>query len=310
MKVIHLIFLVFICHFVCAQSIEKEMSLVTGKGNIQGTLLMSPTDKKQPLVLFIAGSGPTDRNGNNPMMTNNSLKMLAEKLTQNNIASLRYDKRGIAASKDAAIDESELRFEDMINDAKGWIDTLSKDDRFSSLIILGHSEGSTIGMVAAQTKLVSKFISLAGPGMKAKDKIMEQLKVQAPYWAEQAAPIFDKIEKGEMVDDVPPLLFSVLRPSVQPYMHSWFQYDPRIEIAKLNKPVMIIQGTTDLQVSIDDAKSLHEAQKNAELKIIDNMNHVLKVSELDQDKNLQTYSDPDLPLIDGLVSSIVKFIQQ
>jgi len=193
---------------------------------------MSQSDEKQPLVLIIAGSGPTDRNGNNPMMANNSLKMLADELAKNSIASLRYDKRGIGASAASGIEESELRFDHMIDDTKAWVDTLSKDNRFSSLIILGHSEGSTIGMIVSQSKLVSKYISLAGPGVKAKDKKMEQLKVQAPYWAEQAEPIFDKIEMGEFVEEVPPLLFSILRPSVQPYMHSWFQYDPQIEVAR------------------------------------------------------------------------------
>ncbi|MFN3758122.1 MAG: alpha/beta hydrolase [Algoriphagus aquaeductus] len=243
-------------------------------------------------------------------MKNNSLKMLAEGLAENGIASLRYDKRGVGESKDAGLSESELRFEHYVQDAKAWVDYLSKDSRFSEIVILGHSEGSLIGMIATQNPDVTKFISLAGVGTPAGEIIREQLKPQPPFVLEQSLPILEKLEKGETVDEVPPMLFSLFRPSVQPYLVSWFRYDPRQELAKLNKPILIIQGTTDLQVGVDDAEKLANANERAELRIIEEMNHILKEAESDRTKNIATYSMPELPLQSDLLESILKFLRK
>lgn len=287
---------------------EEPVALVTPSGEIKGALLCPSSSGKIPVVLIIAGSGPTDRNGNNSMMQNNSLKMLAEGLYENGIASLRYDKRGIGESKNAMISESALRFENYINDVKGWCDLLSRDNRFSELIILGHSEGSLIGMIASQKKQVNKFISLAGAGQPAGDAIREQLKAQPSEIYEQSLPIIAKLENGETVDSIPPMLRALFRSSVQPYMISWFKYNPQTEISKLTCPVLIIQGTTDIQVTIQDAEKLHKSNNASKMIIIEKMNHILKESVLDRAKNIETYNNPDLPLKKELITEIVNFI--
>ncbi len=302
--------LLFICTNLTAQVADLPITLETETGKIEGALLVPEGKAKFPLVLIIAGSGPTDRDGNNPVMKNNSLKMLAVGLVENGIASVRYDKRGVGESKSAALSESDLRFENYVQDARAWVEFLSKDNRFSEIIILGHSEGSLIGMIAAQNSEVDKFISLAGVGSPAGEIIREQLKPQPPFVLEQSLPILEKLEKGETVAEVPPMLASLFRPSVQPYLISWFRYDPRQELAKLNKPVLIIQGTTDLQVGVADAEKLADATKRAELQIIEGMNHILKEAESDRAKNLATYSIADLPLKTDLVKSVVEFIRK
>ena len=170
-----LIFLLLCVSFLYSTT-DENVLLKTKTGNIEGTLLFPDSIKIFPVVLIIAGSGPTDRDGNNPSMTNNSLKMLAESLCKNGIASLRYDKRGIAKSRSAGLNEADLRFENYIDDASAWIDFLAKDKRFSQIIIIGHSEGSLIGMVAAQNKYVDKFISIAGMGESLDITIKKQLK--------------------------------------------------------------------------------------------------------------------------------------
>lgn len=293
---------------VFAQITDGSATLDTGTGKIEGTLLYPATSKKVPVVLIISGSGPTDRNGNNPMMTNNSLKMLAEGLSEKGIASLRYDKRGIAESKSAGPKESDLRFETYVDDAEGWVDWLEKDGRFSEICILGHSEGSLIGMIAARKKGVDKFISIAGPGSPAGEILRDQLKAQSPMAFELASPFIEKLENGETIEDVPQMLQMLFRPSVQPYMISWLKYDPRKEIAKLNKPVLILQGTTDIQVPVTEAEKLAEANKQAKMHTLEGMNHVLKESEMDMQKNAQTYNNPTLPLKKGLVDAIAKFV--
>jgi len=289
---------------------EIALTLKTETGNIEGTLMFPSAKLPVPVVLIIAGSGPTDRNGNNPMMTNNSLKMLANELANNGIASLRYDKRGIAQSKSAGLKEDDLRFEMYINDAVEWINLLNKDINFSQIVVVGHSEGSLIGMVASQNPGVDQYISLEGAGQPADQVIREQLKSQPPVILTQSLPILDELVKGNTVGAVPPMLNSLFRPSVQPYMISWFKYDPQKEIAKLAKPVLIVQGTTDIQVSIDDANRMHAAKPDSKLVIIEGMNHVLKNADADQTKNLLIYRQPDLPLNSELGKVLSDFIHK
>lgn len=287
---------------------ELPLTLKTETGNIEGTLMYPSAPLPVPVALIIAGSGPTDRNGNNPMMTNNSLKMLAEALANNGIASLRYDKRGIAASKNAGVNESELRFEMYVDDAVKWVKLLKKDISFNKIVIIGHSEGSLIGMIAAQNPEVDQFISLEGAGQPADQIIREQLKSQPPVIMKQSVPILDELVKGNTVANVPPMLNTLFRTSVQPYMISWFKYDPQKEIAKLTKPVLIVQGTTDIQVSVDDATRLHDASPGSKLALIEGMNHILKNAEANKMKNTLTYRQPDLPLNTELISQISSFI--
>ena len=291
-----------------AQVAEKPIVLKTDTGDIYGSLLLPDEQGKFPVVLIIAGSGPTDRNGNNPMMNNNSLKMLAEDLAANGIASVRYDKRGIGESNAAAGEEKSLRFENYIDDAKAWIELLHQNETFSDIAVIGHSEGSLIGMIASQKKEVDKYISLAGIGEPASKTLREQLKSQPDFVTALSSPILDKLEMAQTVDSVPPLLFSLFRPSVQPYLISWFKYDPKVEIAKLNKPILIVQGTTDIQVRVVNADLLAESNPKAQKSIIAGMNHILKVSEADRAKNIETYSNPDLPLHPELVELIVEFL--
>lgn len=307
MKIIIIAFLIFQSFSSIAQNAEI-VELNTETGSIEGTLFVTDLEGPMPVVLIIAGSGPTDRDGNNPMMKNNSLKMLASELYDRDIASLRFDKRGIGESANAGISESELRFESYINDVTGWISFLKNDKRFSKIIIAGHSEGSLIGMAAANISNVDKFISIAGAGQPADSIIRQQLESQPAFILDEALPILDQLANGQTVAEVPPILNSLFRESVQPYLISWFKYDPQLEIAKLDIPVLIIQGDTDIQVNVTQAKLLADAKPGAQLKIIEGMNHVLKNSETDVQKNIATYSQPDLPINSSLINCIEQFI--
>jgi pimeloyl-ACP methyl ester carboxylesterase len=289
---------------------EEEIVLKTETGSLKGTLTVPADPEKIPVVLIIAGSGPTDRDGNNPVMTNNSLKMLAEGLVENGIASLRFDKRGIAASGSAASKEEDLLFETYVEDVEKWAALLKEDPRFGELIILGHSEGSLIGMIAARRIEADKFISIAGVGRPAADILREQLSGQPPAITAMTGPILDTLEMGQTIDNVNPMLNSLFRPSVQPYLISWFRYKPAEELAKLSCPVLIVQGTTDIQVKLKDAELLAEANPRSEKVVLEGMNHVLKNAPADRMANLGTYSDPSLPIKEGLIHALVSFILQ
>jgi pimeloyl-ACP methyl ester carboxylesterase len=288
----------------------KEVILHTPTGDIHGTLLVPPAKGKIPVALLIAGSGLTDRDGNNPRMKNNALKMLAEALYKNGMASLRYDKRGIGASQPAGLKESELRFDTYIRDAEGWIQKLKQDKRFSSLVVIGHSQGSLIGMVAAQNPAVDKFISLEGAGEPIQVVLRKQLENQPDLVRKPAYSILDSLENDHLVKNVPPMLQTLFRPAIQPYLISWFRYNPQEEIAKLHKPVLIVQGTTDIQVSQTDAENLKKADPAAKLLIIKGMNHILKDAPANRQENIKTYFEPDLPQNKALVEGVVKFIKE
>lgn len=290
--------------------LENDSSLIlkTSTGNIAGTLLIANSVKKTPVALIIAGSGPTDRNGNNPMAMNGSLKLLAEKLYKNGISSLRYDKRGIGESSEAGKNEAQVKFENNIEDVRGWINLLKQDNRFSEITVIGHSEGSLIGMVASQN-YVDKFISIAGAGESADMIIRKQIANQPDNIKEMIFPILDSLKIGQSVNNVSPTLYSLFRPQVQPYLISWFKFDPQIEIAKLNIPLLIIQGTSDLQVGIEDANNLSKSNKNSKLKIISNMNHILRIVGDSKEENIASYNNSQLPIAEELVSSIVSFIK-
>lgn len=295
---------------------EEQAILKTSSGNIYGTLKIPMSKKPIPVALLIAGSGPTDHNGNQPNMQNNSLKMIGDVLFYKGVASLSFDKRGIGESKDNRKKEEELRFEDYVNDVCLWIDQLSQDKRFSDIIIIGHSEGSLIGMMASRNNSkVSKYISIAGIGETAgnilKEQLEKQLAGQPQTVKDMIFSYIDKLEKGEMIENVPISLNSLFRASIQPYLISWFKYNPQEEIAQLRIPILILQGTTDIQVSTEQAELLAKANTKAQKIIIENMNHVLKDCESTdmQTQLTATYNNPTAPLNKQLSESILDFIR-
>lgn len=288
---------------------EESISLKTATGNIHGKLLLPKKNATKTVALLIQGSGPTDMNGNNTMMQNNSLKMVAEALAKEGIAVVRYDKRGVASSMDAIKKEEDLRFDDYVNDVAGWIELLSTDKRFEKIVVLGHSEGSLLGAAAVvKTGHVTKYISLAGIGEPANITIRKQLSVQPESVTVPAYAIMDELEKGNLVADVTPMLMSVFRPSVQPYIISWFKYNPLEIFAQLKVPTLIVQGTNDVQVATENAKLLTAANPLCKELIIERMNHILKDAPEDRAGNLGTYSNPNLPLHQDLMKPIVDFI--
>ncbi len=287
-------------------------------GTLAGTILLPEGKGPFPVVLIIAGSGPTDRDGNSGVLggSNNSLKMLAEGLAKRGIASLRYDKRGVGASKDAVVAESDLKFDDFIDDAVEWVKLLRDDDQFSTVTIVGHSEGSLIGMVAAERAKADAFVSLAGSGRSMSDVLREQLQAQSmPNELRQTAfSILGSLDSGKKVNVVPAELMSLFRPSVQPFWISMLKYDPAREVVKFRGPVLVAQGTTDIQLTVGDAERLAAAVDSSggkeKLLIVNGMNHVLKsVPTVDRAVQIRSYTDPNLPVAGELLDGVAGFVE-
>lgn len=297
--------------FLHAQMQEEPKVLHTATGDLFGSLFVPSGSKAFDVVVLQPGSGPTDRKGNNPLGVDaNCYLMLADSLAQHHIATLLIDKRGIAASRAAGSDESKLVFADYIQDVEQWTALLKKDARIKKLILAGHSEGSLISMVAAQHVAVNKYISISGPAKPIDETITWQIRQQLPSLASAADSLFQRMKEGEKIDSVPPMLSTLFRPSIQPYMTSWMKYDPCKEIKKLTIPILIVQGDNDYQVREEEGTALQNCNSKAKLKIISGMNHVLKIVPRDSNENKASYTNPSLPLSTELIESIVDFIKK
>jgi pimeloyl-ACP methyl ester carboxylesterase len=322
-RVIFSVFLFVFTSLTTLAQTEEPMLLVSDALTLDGTLtLPANTTGPVPVVLLIAGSGPTDRDGNSPVPVGTlgtlkaaSFRMLSDSLVKQGIAVLRYDKRFSGKSIDVTAKEIDLRFETYIADAAGYIKELKNDPRFSRVVVVGHSEGALIGMIAARQAEADAFVSLAGPGEDIANKLRAQLGPQLPEADRQEVfAALDTLRSGITLGRLPtkiPSVQQLFRPSVQLYMISWMRYDPTDQIELLNVPVLIIQGKRDLQVTVTDAEKLKAERPNDKMILFENMTHVLKdVTSDDQLANLQTYVNTDLPLTPGLATAIAQFVKQ
>ena len=296
--------------FAQATVLQRPITLDTGSGELFGSLLLPKSDTPVPVVLIISGSGPTDRDGNNiEGGRNDSLKRLAWVLAKHNIASVRFDKRGVAASLAATPDERNLSVEAYVSDAEAWARKLKTDPRFGQLILLGHSEGALIATLAAPSVDAAAVISLSGSARPIDQVIRQQLSNRLPPpLMQRSNELLDSLKAGHVDDNVPPQLEVIFRPSVQPYMISLFRQDPAAAFAKLKMPALIIQGSNDIQVGVGDAKMLKAAKPDAELVVIEGMNHVMRIVPNDVKRQLASYKDPQLPLAAELGTRIIEFI--
>ena len=289
---------------------EKEEIIPVKQLSIYGTLSTPAHNHNAvPLIIIIAGSGPTDRDGNQPGLHPDTYKKMAQYLATQGIAMFRYDKRGAGKSISTSMKEAELRFDHYVDDAKEIILHFNKDPRFSSVTVAGHSEGSLIGMMALTNQ--NDFISLCGAGQPAPTILKNQLRMRL---GEFEAPTFKKIDslqKGMTVTCDQPMLMSLLRPSVQPYLISWFKIDPSNEIKKVKSRILLVGGNKDLQVSADQLRTLELVAPNAQTILFANMNHVLvNIQGTDMQENYSAYNNPDMPLSSELMQSLVAFIRK
>jgi uncharacterized protein len=292
-------------------AVEETFTVRNAFGTIEGTLVLPAACGPRPVALIIAGSGPTDRDGNQaPMLVAQPYRLLATALAARGVGTLRYDKAGLVGpSRHAAPSESAMRFEMGADDAALLVTHLRADPRIGKITIIGHSEGSLVGMLAAERAPVDAFVSLAGAGRPIADILREQLAkgVKDPALLARANAIIASLAAGNTSGDVPSELAAVFRPSVQPYLISWMKYDPATELARIDAaPVLVVHGTTDIQVPVSDAQRLAAARPTAKLLVIQGMNHVLKSADSSQDAQKDAYTNPALPIVPELVTALVE----
>lgn len=295
-------------------AVTAEMTVPGPKGDIAGTFV--DAGKGSPVVLIIPGSGPTDRDGNNPLGVKAApYRMLAEALAAKGVSTLRADKRGMFGSKAAIADANDVSIADYATDAHKWMDALRKRTDAKCVWLLGHSEGAIIALAAGQQPQgICGLILVAGPGRKLGAILREQLRANpanAPLLP-QAMSALDSLEAGKTVDTtaMPAPLMPLFNAKVQPFLIDLLSQDPAKLAAATRLPMLIIRGGKDIQVAPADLEALHAARPDATVLSPPDMNHVLKdVAGDDRASNLASYADPDLPVDPALVDGIADFVK-
>ena len=291
---------------------ETEVSVDGGLAPLYGSLITPAGARPGPAVLLIAGSGPTDRDGNSiaASVKPANLKLIAEALAAGGVRSLRYDKRGVGKSALAMVREADLRFTTYVDDAATFARFLKAQPKVTCVILLGHSEGALIAALAARKVPTCGVIEVSGIGRPLGVVLREQLTAQhlPPALMSQVDTALSELEHGRTIANIPGLE-SLFRPSVQPYLISQVSLDPTQALAAVKAPVLILQGDNDLQVQVEDAQRLHAARPDAKLVILPGMNHILRTAPADRAGNIATYADPNRPLAPGLMPAILAFVR-
>lgn len=292
--------------------VGEHVSLPGDPGPLKGVIDLPDRPGPWPVVILHAGSGPTDKDGNGPLVSTNCLKLLGRQLASEGIAVLRIDKRGVAGSIFAMTREEELTLDTYSDDVKAWVSLLRKDRRFTKVGFIGHSEGALIGLVAAKDAKFDAFVSLCGMGRTYPELLREQLKKALPEELYKASDeVITELSAGRTVKEPPKELAALFRPSVQPYLISAFKHAPAKLIADVGCPVLVVAGSTDIQVLAEDAKRLGEANPKAKVVTVKGMNHVLKsVDSTEKLLQMPSYADGSLPLHPRLVYEVGVFLKQ
>jgi len=290
-----------------AQMIEEPWSLA----GLHGTFARPATGPERgPAVLIIAGSGPTDRNGNGPVISTDTYRKLAEGLAASGIRSLRYDKRGLGESRKLVVREDDVVFADFVADAVSAIRNLSQRGDVSSVVIAGHSEGALIGILASTQVDVAALALLTATGRSIRAILSDQLKTGLPPALEaEAFRILDVLASGQRVTEISPELGPLFRPSVQPFFISLLNIDPAIELSKSKIPVLIMHAGRDLQIFPADFEALRKARPDARVVELPHANHVLKSVPADLAGNRAMYRDREAPLDPGVMPALVDFVR-
>lgn len=307
---------IFVTLFISAISLaqtgisSEDILVMNDSIQLPGTLTYNSELKSQPLVIFVHGSGKIDRNGNQAMINPNAnyIKVLSDSLVKRDIAFFRYDKR-TSNQANLKFIMSDISFDGFVEDINTLLELFKKDKRFSSITLIGHSQGSLVAMLANQT-LFDKYVSLAGASEVVDKTIVRQVKQQnGDSIAAIVKSHFKELRAKGTIENVDPNLMILFNKPTQPFFASWMKYDPAEDIKNVKLPILILNGTKDLQISVSDAETLYQANPKATLEIIDKMNHVLKNIENDED-NFKSYNSADVPLSEKLVSVLEKFIKQ
>jgi pimeloyl-ACP methyl ester carboxylesterase len=288
---------------------EVAVDNAAAKVRLAGTLTLPPGKGPFPAMVLIAGSGPNTRN--EPLLGHQHFLVLADHLTRNGIAVLRYDKRGTGTSTGDYATATTRDFADDVDAAVAWLKTRKEIDP-GHIGLIGHSEGGLIApMVAARNHDVALIVMLAGPGVDGLDILLEQGRlISKAYGVDDARlqkatalrqQLFD-IARDEKDPDaaaakarqalaaqakdlgVPEDAIDTL---IKQINTDWFRffltYDPAPALRSLRIPVLVLNGSNDLQVppaqNLPPIRTALAGDAKAEIHELPGLNHLFQTSK-------------------------------
>ena len=310
MRIKYLITLLFVSFISFGQSqiTSEEIIIYNDSIELPGTLTHKKSIKKQSLIIWVHGSGNVDRNGNQSGVNvqANYIKQFRDSVNKYDIAFFSYDKRTVNPKNLKFL--KNISFNDLVLDVQKVIFRFKDDPRFPEIILVGHSQGSLVAMLAIN-EFVNKFISIAGLSESVDKTIIKQVSAQNEEFGKITEQHIGELKSTGTINEVNPMLAALFAKKNHKFLLDYFKYNPQDKIKELKIPILILNGDKDIQVSVEDAKKLNKANPVSRLVLIRNMNHVLKIINKDED-NLKSYYSADFPLSEELIRTIKAFIKE
>ena len=301
--------------------IEKEVVFQSGIHRISGSLSIPSSKRQFPAVLLIAGSGQVDRNENHKRLSINTFREIADYLASSNIATLRYDKRGVGASEG---NYWTTGFYDNADDAESALAFLKQQEnvRKDCVFLLGHSEGAFIATKIAGSGVDTAGVLLLAGGAQSGEAEMKWQALQVAKglkgingWLIRTLHInvakaqqkqLDKIKRSKK-DYSRIQLFAKINTK---WMREFLAYDPKLDISRITVPVLAITGSNDIQVDPDDLERMAElVHAPFESHLIPQMTHLLRVHE--GEAGISTYKlQVTRPMEPRLLELIVEWVER
>lgn len=296
-----------------ASGVSSPLAVEVDGGTLYGELTLPESLPPCPAALILGDEGPVNMDGNSAFVPgkNNCMLYLAEALADQGIASLRYDRRGVGKSWAALAREADLDMERLADDAAAMAQVLRDDERFPQVVFIGHGQGGLTALLAARKFRVAALALLNCPGLPAADLVEARMRAaMTPELFNQGKAILERLRQGQPVPTVPqePIFLELFRQEIQPLLISLLRLDPVKLLAATTMPVLIVQGTTDAEISVEHAQRLHLAGADSQLAIIDGMNHILKQSAMAPAAQRESLRDPTQPISPELPGILETFI--
>lgn len=290
--------------------VDEEASWKVLDIAVYGTITGPRDNDLHPAVVFVAGSGPTDRDWCSPLLpgTNGTAKSLATELAKQGFVTMRYDKLGSGphAKENLPKFAGRVSMQTFMEELSACVETLVGEKNVDSnrLFALTNSEGAIHAVnyqLQANRNRFKGFVLTGAPGRAIGDVARTQFLSQSRSFPNgetlmrhydeaiaeflAARPIFiDPILPKAME----PFFRSLESPNNLPFSRELWTYNLPVHVSRIADPILVVIGKKDIQVDWElDGKPLESVltqNKQASFSYPENANHILKHEELPKEK--------------------------